>query len=53
MENKRPTLYDPEESNIIRSVYFKDNRPPFEDIDSLELLDRQESKYRHQNKSSR
>jgi len=53
MENKRPKLTDPEEFDIIRSIYFKDNRPPFEDLDPIERLERQEAKYRHQNKSSR
>jgi len=53
MENKRPTLYDPEEFAIIKAVYFKNDRLPFEDLDPIERLERQEAKQRNQNKSSR
>ena len=53
MENKRPTLKDPAEFALIKSIYFKDNRPAWEDLDPMERLDRMESKQRFNQKSSR
>jgi hypothetical protein len=53
MENKRPTMKDPAEFALIKQIYFKDNRPAWEDLDPVERLDRMESKQRNQNKSSR
>ena len=53
MENKRPRLDDPAEFAIIKSIYFKDNRPAWEELDPQERLDRQEAKSRQSNKSSR
>lgn len=53
MENKRPTLKDPAEYALIKSVYFKDNRKEWEDLDPIERLERQESRHRSNNKSSR
>lgn len=53
MENKRPTLNDPTEYALIKQIYFKDNRPEWEDLDPAERLNRMESKHRHNNKSSR
>lgn len=50
---KRPTLNDPNEFALIKSIYFKDNRPLYEDLDPVERLNRMEAKYRHNNKSSR
>lgn len=49
----RPKLTDPKEFRIIKDIYFKDNRPEWEELDSIERLDRMEAKQRHQNKSSR
>lgn len=53
MENTRPKLTDPVEFALIKQIYFKDNRPINEDLDPVERLDRMESKYRNNNKSSR
>jgi hypothetical protein len=53
MENKRPTLNDPTEFALIKSVYFKNDRLLNESIDPIEELERMESKLRNQNKSSR
>lgn len=50
---KRPTLNDPEEFALIKQIYFKDNRPEWEDLDPEERLNRMEAKQRHTNKSSR
>lgn len=52
-KNKRPTYKDPEEFNLIRSIYFKDNRPINEDIEPIERLERMISKQRNLNKNSR
>jgi hypothetical protein len=49
----RPKLTDPAEYAIIKSVYFKDSRPEWEDLDPIERLDRMESRQRFNNKSSR
>ena len=38
----RPTLNDPAEYALIKSVYFKDNGPFNEDLDPAERLDRME-----------
>ena len=53
MENNRPTMRDPEEFALIKSIYFKDNRPINEDLDPKEKLDRIEAKQRFNQKSSR
>lgn len=52
-ENKRPKLSDPAEFAIVKSMYFKDNRPAYEDLDPYESLDRQESRLRFNKKSAR
>lgn len=53
MNEERPKLIDPKEYAIIKSVYFKDNSPEWEELDPVERLERMESKHRNQNKSSR
>lgn len=53
MENKRPRLTDPAEFALIKQIYFKDNRPAWEELDPAERLDRMESKQRHNGKSNR
>ena len=53
METKRPTLNDKEEYALIKQVYFKDNRPLNDEMDSIERLERQDAKIRQSNKSSR
>ena len=53
MENKRPTLNDPAEFALIKSIYFKESNPFNEDLDPVERLDRMESKQRNKSKSSR
>ena len=50
---ERPTLHDPEEFALIKSIYFKDDRPLNEDLDPVERLERMESRMRHNHKSSR
>lgn len=53
MENKRPTLNDPEEYALIKSIHFKE-RPAFsDDADPVERLERMESRERNANKSPR
>jgi len=49
----RPTLNDKEEYDLIKSVYFKDNKPLHEDLDPVERLDRMEARQRFDSKSSR
>ena len=51
MDN-RPTMKDPKEFSIIRSMYFKDDRL-VKDLDPVEENERMESRYRNKNKSSR
>ena len=47
----RPTLKDPKEFNLIRSMYFEDHNPRTFDTDPIELLDRQQQgKYRNQSR---
>ncbi len=53
MEQKRPTLNDPEEYAIIKSIYFKETMRGQEEIDPIERNERMESKQRNNNKSSR
>lgn len=53
MENKRPKLSDPEEFAIIKSIYFDKDLQFKEKNDPLENLERQESRQRNLNKSSR
>ena len=50
---KRPRLDDPVEYALIKQMYFKDNRPINDDLDPLERNDRQDSKIKNKNKSSR
>jgi len=52
-ENRRPKLSDPAEFAIVKSMYFKDNRPVWEDLDPVERNDRIESRQRFNKKSSR
>jgi len=51
--DKRPTLNDPAEFALIKSIYFKNGRTFNEDIDPIERLERLESRQRNDNKSSR
>jgi hypothetical protein len=51
--NNRPTMRDPKEFALIKKIYFDDNRPINDDLDPTERLDRQEAKYRNNQKSSR
>mgnify|MGYP001583717084 FL=1 len=53
MENKRPTLNDPEEFALIKSIYFKENKPAWKDLDPIERNERMESRIRNKNKSVR
>jgi len=53
MENKRPTLNDPQEFALIKSIYFIKDGEKNEHTDPIENLERQESKYRNTNKNSR
>ena len=54
MEEKRPTLNDPQEWAIIRDMYFDSSSPlTKENKDPLEELDRLESRIRNNNISSR
>jgi hypothetical protein len=53
MENKRPTLKDPAEFALIKQMYFQDNKPFNNDLDPIERNDRQESKLKNKQKSSR
>ena len=53
METKRPTLNDPAEFAIIKSIYFEKDLLRDQDIDQLERLERQESRSRNKNKSPR
>jgi hypothetical protein len=50
---KRPTLNDPKEWALIRSMYFNDRSIDSETTDPIERLERQESKQRNLNKNSR
>jgi len=53
MENRRPRLDDPKEYAIIKSIYFAKDLEKTEKLDPLENLERQDSKQRNLNKSSR
>lgn len=53
MTENRPKLSDPKEYATIKSIYFKDTRPIWEEIDPIERLERQESRQRFNKKSSR
>lgn len=52
-DTKRPRLDDPTEYALIKSIYFKETKPEWEELDSLERLSRQEAKQRSDSKSSR
>lgn len=49
----RPRLDDPAEYAVIKKIYFNNDKLMSEEIDSLERLERVESKQRNNNKSSR
>lgn len=53
----RPKLTDPQEYNLIKSIYFKNKGEDFDNpinsIDPIERLERLEAKQRSKNKSSR
>lgn len=52
--SERPRLDDPAEYKLIKAIYFKDDLVKLnEDLDTIERLERQESKYRNNQKSSR
>jgi len=51
--NNRPTLSDPQEFALIRSMYFEKDNFSREEIDPLERLDRMESRSRNINNNSR
>lgn len=53
MENNRPKLTDPAEFALIKSIYFKDNRPFNQELEPDERLERMESKMIHNRKSNR
>lgn len=53
MLNKRPTLNDPKEYAIIKSIYFKERESFYDKLDPKEEMDRWESRLRNKNKSSR
>jgi hypothetical protein len=53
MENTRPKYTDPADFANIKKWYFKDSKPFNEDLDPIERLERQESKFKNKNKSSR
>lgn len=53
MSDKRPKLTDPEEFDIIRSIYLKDRRSINSDLDPVERLERMESKQRQKQNESR
>lgn len=54
MENKRPTLNDPNEFALIKSIYFENNLTNKEFCeDPIERLERMESKQRNLNRNSR
>lgn len=50
---KRPTLSDPNEYAIIKSIYFKDSKPFNDDLDPIERNERMESRQRNSKKSAR
>ena len=54
-QGNRPTLNDPKEWALIRSMYFQKDLQYYEneEVDQLERLDRQESKSRFNQKSPR
>ncbi len=52
--SERPTLNDPQEYATVKAIYFKDDLVKFnEDLDSIERLERMESRQRNNQKSSR
>lgn len=51
---ERPKLSDPAEYKLIKAIYFKDDLVKLnEDLDSIERLERMESRQRNNKKSSR
>ena len=50
---KRPTLNNPEEFALIKSIYFDNDLLRDQDIDQIERLERQESKSKNLNCNSR
>jgi len=53
MQDKRPTLNDPKEFALMRSIYFDKDLRQTEKLDELERLDRMYAKERNNNKSPR
>ncbi|MFA5197685.1 MAG: hypothetical protein WC437_04690 [Patescibacteria group bacterium] len=53
MENKRPTLTDPKEYALVRSIHFPMDNLNNDKVDEIERLERMESKQRNQNNNSR
>ncbi len=54
MENNRPRLDDLKEYATVKAIYFKDDLVKFnEGLDSIERLERMESRQRNNQKSSR
>lgn len=47
MESKRPTLNDPQEYALIKSIYFDTSNPLNSDYDSIEVLEREESRVKN------
>lgn len=50
---KRPTLKDPAEFTLIKSIYFEKDLPKEEQLDAIERLERMESRQRNLNKNPR
>jgi len=50
---KRPTLSDPEEYDLIKSIHFKEPNRYLEDLDPIEKLERMDSRQRNKNKKFR
>ena len=53
MENKRPTLNDPEEFALIREMYFDTSKGFQEDVEPTERLERMNSKQRNLTNNAR
>lgn len=50
---ERPRLDDPKEYAIIKKMYFSDDRPFSEEVDSIEQKERQESRLKNNNNNAR
>ena len=53
MKDKRPRLDNPKEFALIRSIYFEKDYRKTENIDSIEKLERMESKQRNLKNNTR